>query len=128
MQAALENRAAVRDTINNINVITNQARPELQQILTNVRQVTEDVRKMTAAAEAPGQGGKPGEIRSAVERINRASSSLESALQHADNVAARIDEKSPSVRPPAASTSPAISSRYDGGSPSRPGGGSDRAT
>jgi phospholipid/cholesterol/gamma-HCH transport system substrate-binding protein len=87
-----ENREGIRETINNINVITGQSRPEIQAILQNVRQVTEDVRKMTATGDAPGQDGKAGEIRTAVERINRASASLESTLQHADNIAAHIDK------------------------------------
>lgn len=89
-----ENRAAVRDTINNVNAITGDSRPQIAAILENVRVVTDEVRVMTAAAGAPGpQGepGQPGEIRSAVERINRASANLESMLAHADNVAARID-------------------------------------
>ena len=50
------------------------------------------MRKMTATGDAPGQDGKAGEIRTAVERINRASASLESTLQHADNIAAHIDK------------------------------------
>jgi phospholipid/cholesterol/gamma-HCH transport system substrate-binding protein len=87
-----ENRAGIRETINNINVITGQSRPDIQAILQNVRQVTEDVRSFTAAGNAPGQAGQPGEIRSAVERVNRASANLESTLQHADNIAARIDK------------------------------------
>jgi len=87
-----ENRAGVREAINNINVITGQSRPEIQKILENVREVTESVKQMTAAGDAPGMNGKPGEIKSAVERVNRASASLESTLQHADNVAARIDK------------------------------------
>lgn len=86
-----ENRESVKTTINNINDITGQSRPEIAAILQNVRQVTDDVKKMTAAAESPGSGGKPGEIRNAVDRVKRASESLESALQHADNVAAHID-------------------------------------
>jgi phospholipid/cholesterol/gamma-HCH transport system substrate-binding protein len=86
-----ENREGVRDTINNINTITGQSRPEIATILQNVRQVTEDVRKMTAAPDAAGMAGQPGEIRTAVERVSRASESLEKTLQHADNVAARID-------------------------------------
>ena len=93
-EAVKENRAGVREAINNINVITGTSNPETPAILPNVRQVTEDDPKMPAAADAPGPGGapgKPGEIRTAIERVNRASSSLESALQHADNVAARID-------------------------------------
>lgn len=91
-EAVRENRGAVKDTINNINQITVNARPEIQEILKNVRQVTDDVRKMTAAPDQPGQAGKPGELRSTIERVNRASASLESALGHADNVAARLDK------------------------------------
>lgn len=93
-QTVKENRAGVTQTINNVNAITGDSGPRIRQILENVEKVTEDVRRMTAAAEAPGQpgqAGQPGEIRSAVDRIQRASASLESTLQHADNVAARID-------------------------------------
>jgi phospholipid/cholesterol/gamma-HCH transport system substrate-binding protein len=150
-QTVKENRAGIKDTINNINAITTGARPDILAILANVRKTTDDVKKMvgdgqelavgprpgaqpgapgtqgpgTQGPVGPGQpgggpgqpGGQPGggpaqpgiqpgggpgqqaaaapaqkgEIRSAVERINRASKSLESMLEHADNVAARID-------------------------------------
>jgi phospholipid/cholesterol/gamma-HCH transport system substrate-binding protein len=86
-----DNRAGVTQTINNINQITGDSGPRIREILQNVQQVTDDVRKMTAAGDVPGQAGKPGEVRSTIERINRASASLESTLQHADNVAARLD-------------------------------------
>jgi phospholipid/cholesterol/gamma-HCH transport system substrate-binding protein len=84
-----ENRAGIQETITTVNHITQASRPEIAAILENVRQVTDDVKKMTAANETPA--GKPGELRSTVERVNRASASLESALQHADNIAAKID-------------------------------------
>ncbi|WP_281320007.1 MlaD family protein [Polyangium sp. y55x31] len=83
-----ENRTAVRDTINNINTITQNSQPNINAILDNLRQVTGDVRKMTSAN---GENGKAGELRSAAARIDKATTSLESALSHADNVAARID-------------------------------------
>ncbi|MDC0749168.1 MlaD family protein [Polyangium mundeleinium] len=83
-----ENRTAVRDTINNINTITQNSQPNINAILDNLRQVTGDVRKMTSA---PGENGKGGELRNAAARIDKATTSLESALAHADNVAARID-------------------------------------
>jgi phospholipid/cholesterol/gamma-HCH transport system substrate-binding protein len=86
-----ENRGGVAQTITNINQITGDSAPRLREILQNVQRVTEDVRKMTAVAEVPGQSGKPGEVRSTAERLSRASSSLESAMQHADNIAARVD-------------------------------------
>ncbi|HVY49766.1 MAG TPA: MlaD family protein [Minicystis sp.] len=85
-----ENRTAVRQTINNVNAITGESRPQIAEILKNVRQVTEEVRKMTSATEGPA--GKPGEIKDTVTRIDNASHNLESMLQHADNVAARLDK------------------------------------
>lgn len=87
-----ENRAGVNKTITNISNITGDAAPKIREILQNVEKVTEDVRKMTAPPEAAGRDGKPGEIRNTMERIERASASLESTLAHADNVAARLDK------------------------------------
>lgn len=86
-----ENRAGIKQTINNINQITGSSAPEIQRILANVRQISDDIKKVTAAADAAGQNGKPGELRETIERVNRASASLEDTLKHADNVAARID-------------------------------------
>ena len=95
-----ENRAGVKQVITNVNNITGDSRGQIADILANVKQVTEDVRKMTAspgalgapgAPGAPGAEGKPGELRSTVERVNRASASLESTLAHADSIAARLD-------------------------------------
>jgi len=92
--AVRENRRGVKGVIDNVNAITGDARPQMQEILANIKQVTEDVRKMTAAAGPPGPAGesKPGELRSTIERVNRASASLESTLAHADAVAARLDK------------------------------------
>jgi phospholipid/cholesterol/gamma-HCH transport system substrate-binding protein len=89
-----ENRAGVRAVINNVNDITGSSRPQIAEILNNVKQVSEDIRKMTStgAPGAPGAAGKPGDIKSTMERVNRASASLESTLAHADAVAARIDK------------------------------------
>src|SRR5688572_76162 len=84
-----ENREVVRETLQNIDRITQKGGPELQQILVNVRVITEDVKQMLAAQG--GQGGQSGELRQTIERVNRAAKSLESALGHIDNVAGRVD-------------------------------------
>lgn len=84
-----ENREGLRQTINTVNNITQASQPQIAAILENVKVATDDVRKLTASSDAAG--GKPGELKSTVERVNRASQSLESALLHADNIAARID-------------------------------------
>ncbi len=84
-----ENRTVVRETLENIDRITAKGGPELQQILVNIKVITEDVKQMMAAQG--GKDGESGELRQTVERINRASKSLESALGHIDNVAGRVD-------------------------------------
>jgi phospholipid/cholesterol/gamma-HCH transport system substrate-binding protein len=83
-----ENRAVIHDTLQNVNNITLTGGPELQKILVNVRVITEDVKELLAAQ---GANGQTGELRSTMERVNRASKSLESALSHIDNVAGRVD-------------------------------------
>lgn len=88
-QTIRENRAVVKETLENIDRITARGGPELQQILVNVRLITEDVKQLMAAQG--GKDGQSGELRSTIERVNRASASLESALGHIDNVAGRID-------------------------------------
>jgi phospholipid/cholesterol/gamma-HCH transport system substrate-binding protein len=84
-----ENRVVVKETLENIDRITAKGGPELQQILVNIKVITEDVKQMIAAQG--GKDGHPGEIRETMERINRASKSLESALGHIDSVAGRVD-------------------------------------
>ena len=88
-QTIKENRGAIRDILNNVNAISAQSRPELMAILNNVKEVTRDVKELTGKGDQPGD--RSGELRESLERVNRASESLESLLQHADNVAARID-------------------------------------
>ncbi|MBX3221172.1 MAG: MCE family protein [Labilithrix sp.] len=84
-----ENRVVIKDTLENIDRITAKGGPELQQILLNIKVITEDVKQMMAAQG--GKDGESGELRQTIERVNRASKSLESALGHVDNVAGRID-------------------------------------
>jgi phospholipid/cholesterol/gamma-HCH transport system substrate-binding protein len=87
-----ENRSVIHDTLENVNHITVAGGPELQKILVNIRVITEDVKGLLAANDGKdGKDGQSGELRNTVERINRASKSLESALGHVDNIAGRVD-------------------------------------
>lgn len=83
-----ENRSTIRDTLQNVDRITGNSEPQIAKILENIRVITEDVKGLMAAQ---GNTGAPGELRTTIERVNRASSSLESALGHIDSVAARVD-------------------------------------
>ncbi len=88
-QTVRENREVIKDALQNVDRITQTSGPEINKILVNVRVITDEVKQLMAAAQ--GKDGQSGELRSTVERVNRAASSLESALGHIDNVAGRID-------------------------------------
>jgi phospholipid/cholesterol/gamma-HCH transport system substrate-binding protein len=94
-QTVRENRVVVKETLQNIDRITQTGGPELQQILVNIKVITEDVKQMMATQG--GKDGQSGELRQTVERVNRASASLESALAHIDSVAGRIDRGEGSI-------------------------------
>ena len=83
-----ENRTTIHETLQNVDRITGNSEPQIAKILENIRVITDDVKGLMAAQN---KDGTPGELRTTVERVNRASSSLESALGHIDSVAARVD-------------------------------------
>jgi phospholipid/cholesterol/gamma-HCH transport system substrate-binding protein len=83
-----ENRAAINETLRHLDNITANGEPQVAKILENVRQITEDVKIIVAAND---QNGQPNNLRSTIEHLDRSSRSLESALQHIDNVAGRTD-------------------------------------
>jgi phospholipid/cholesterol/gamma-HCH transport system substrate-binding protein len=86
-----ENRETIRHTLLNVEDISTKSGPELRQILENVKVITGDVRTLLSDHQGDVKGSI-GQVRETVERVNRASASLESALQHIDSVSARIDK------------------------------------
>jgi phospholipid/cholesterol/gamma-HCH transport system substrate-binding protein len=88
-QTVRENRETIRHTLLNFEDITTSSGPEIKQILENVRVLTTDVRDLLSNEKGDEKGS--GQLRETVERVNRASASLESALAHIDSVSARID-------------------------------------
>jgi phospholipid/cholesterol/gamma-HCH transport system substrate-binding protein len=82
-----ENRTAIHEIVVNTQQITQRSAPEIAVILENVRETTREVREMMAK----GQPGQEGEVRKIVERVDRASQNLESALKNIDNVTGRLD-------------------------------------
>ncbi len=86
-----ENREAIRNITLNVERITAEGRPEIQNILENVRVTTAQVRELMQKAEDPRAQGKDGDIRQIVEKVNRASSSLENALKNIDEVTGRLE-------------------------------------
>jgi phospholipid/cholesterol/gamma-HCH transport system substrate-binding protein len=88
-QTVRENRESIRNIMLNVEGITQRSGPEIERILENVRETTTEVRELVAKAEGGEQ--KPGEVRQIVEKVNRASDNLESALKNLDTVTGRME-------------------------------------
>jgi phospholipid/cholesterol/gamma-HCH transport system substrate-binding protein len=89
-QTVRENRQVIHNILVQVEGLTATSRPEIERILENVRVTTQEVRELTAKS-ADGKPGNAGEVRQIVDKVNRASDSLESALKNIDNVAGRLD-------------------------------------
>lgn len=85
-----ENRNVIQRTLLNVEGISEKSAPEIQQILENVRVVTQDLRLLLADSGGDVKGSL-GQVRDTVDRVHRASGNLESALEHIDSVAGRLD-------------------------------------
>lgn len=84
-----ENRESVRNILVNVEQLTSRGAPEVERILENVRVSTSEIRTMLA--QAPTPEGQPGEVRQIVDRVNRASESLERALEDIETVSGRLE-------------------------------------
>jgi phospholipid/cholesterol/gamma-HCH transport system substrate-binding protein len=89
-QTVRENRQVIHDILIEVEGITNKSGPQMERILENVRVTTDEVRELTAKAEQ-GKPGSEGEIRQIIDKVNRASDSLDSALKNIDSVSGRIN-------------------------------------
>ena len=85
-----ENRDSIRNILTNVENITETSQPEIQTILENVRVTTEEVRELVAQGPTDDPA-KEGEIRQIVNKVNRASENLESALRNIDTVSGRLE-------------------------------------
>jgi phospholipid/cholesterol/gamma-HCH transport system substrate-binding protein len=81
------NEQVVGRTLQNIETITGQAAPKIQNILTNIDLVTQDIREYVDAEG--GDGGKAGGIGDTLAAINRSSHRLEAVLQDVEQVTDR---------------------------------------
>jgi phospholipid/cholesterol/gamma-HCH transport system substrate-binding protein len=89
-QTVRENRGAIHDILAQVEGMTSRGAPQVDKILENTREVTESVRDLLAKSE-PGKQAQPGEVRETVEKIDRASSSLEKTMANLEVVSGRLE-------------------------------------
>jgi phospholipid/cholesterol/gamma-HCH transport system substrate-binding protein len=91
-----ENRETIRDILLRVDAIAAKSQPQIDRILENVQNATSDVREMMTRTEGEGQGQgqgqKTGEVREILDKINRASTSLENTMANLDSVTGRLDK------------------------------------
>jgi phospholipid/cholesterol/gamma-HCH transport system substrate-binding protein len=85
-----ENRTYLKETLRNVDAITTNGAPELAKILANIREITDDVRVLTAVQQGGGKGGG-GDIQQTAQNLKEATKTLQDTLVHVDSVAGRID-------------------------------------
>lgn len=85
-----ENRENVKSILQNINNITVNSAPEVEKILENVRVTTEEVREIVEKSDDPDS--PIGEVRQIVSKVNRASDSMEAALEDIEVVTDRLEK------------------------------------
>jgi phospholipid/cholesterol/gamma-HCH transport system substrate-binding protein len=86
-----ENRESIRNITLNVERMTAEGRPEIKNILENVRVTTSEVRELLQKAEGPAGQEKAGDVRQIVEKVNRASTSLENSLKSIEEVSGRME-------------------------------------
>jgi phospholipid/cholesterol/gamma-HCH transport system substrate-binding protein len=87
-----ENRNAVKATVANIEKITNVAVPKVNNILTNVEQVTNEFKGIVAGTDkppAPGSGAA--DVKETLNNVKEASKSLDNTMKHTESIMAKID-------------------------------------
>ena len=86
-----ENRETIRDILIRVDSVAAKSEPQVDRILENVQNSTQDIREMLSRSEQ-GQPQKTGEVREILDKVNRASSSLENTLANLDAVSGRIEK------------------------------------
>ena len=84
-----ENRKSIRNILSNVERITTKGEPQVDKILENVRVTTKEVRELLAKGK-DGKGAK-GEVRDVIDKVNRASASLEKTLNNLEKVSGRLE-------------------------------------
>lgn len=90
-QTVRENRQSISRIISNVETISERSAPQVDQILDNVRVLTADVRALVAEDQGDGKSAASS-VRSTLERVNRASADLESAMRSVNTVASRLEQ------------------------------------
>ena len=86
-----ENRETIHDILLRVDAVAANSQPQVERILENVQSASKDVREMMARSE-DGQPQKTGDVREILDKINRASSSLENTMSNLDSVTSRLDK------------------------------------
>lgn len=87
-----ENREQIKETLAAVDRIASRGEPQIAAVLENIRALTEDIKNITAGMNGRGGNATGAELRDTIDHVDSASKSLQSALEHIDHVADRLDK------------------------------------
>ncbi|MBM4364229.1 MAG: MCE family protein [Deltaproteobacteria bacterium] len=85
-----ENRESIRNILVQVERVTERGAPDVDRILENVRVVSEEVRTLVTRSEE-GRPSAVAEVRDIVQKVSRASGSLDRALASLETAAGRLE-------------------------------------
>ncbi len=88
-QTVRENRATINSIITRVDAIAQNTQPEVERILENVRVTTNEVRTIVEKSDDPQN---PGDLERIIQRVDRASESMENALADIETVTDRLEK------------------------------------
>lgn len=86
-----ENRETIHDILVRVDSVAAKSEPQIDRILENVQNSTQEIRQMLNHSEE-GQPQKTGEVREILDKVDRASSSLEQTLSNMETVTGRLEK------------------------------------
>ena len=86
-----ENRETIHDILLRVDAVAAKSEPQVDRILENVQSATKDARDMMARPEE-GKPEKTGDVREILDKINRASTSLDNTMANLDTVTSRLEK------------------------------------
>ncbi len=87
-----ENRETIRDILIRVDSVAAKSEPQVDRILENVQNSTQEIRDLLTHADQGQSQQKTGEVREILDKVNRASSSLENTLSNLESVSGRIEK------------------------------------
>jgi len=89
-QTVSENRESIRNILSGVEAVTTRGQDDALEILSNLRVVSSEFRRLMAGKESGGSGATE-QVRGLVDRVDRATQSLEKTMANLESTTGRLE-------------------------------------